>query len=168
MRGVGRVICKGCGPELTSLLCYACGVEKLGLDFPRNERKQDMRKAYRRCWSCFTCDVCQKRHGDKTGFAPGKRHCFGCAPHRCNACEKDLRALDFDRKILDNAGRGSHKVCMNCADKGWTSKNLDAWTCGVCEKPRPYGDFEKQPERTPEDKRVCKDCQKTHARPFNH
>ena len=39
-RGVGRVISKGCGLELATLYCYACGVRKLALDFPMSERNQ--------------------------------------------------------------------------------------------------------------------------------
>ena len=69
-RGVGRVICKGCGPEFTSLHCYACGVHKLALDFPKSERNEPEKGDIirRRCWACFTCSRCTRNTPAREAF----------------------------------------------------------------------------------------------------
>ena len=115
-RGVGRVICKGCGPELTTLYCYAWGVRKLTLNFPSNEGTRPERGDVipRRCWTCFTCCICQTKFAHKRSFFKGEMYCTRCADQRCEACETTLRVRDLNPVPLRNAKhRESKKVCIS-------------------------------------------------------
>jgi hypothetical protein len=128
-RGVGRVVCRDCAPELTELKCYICGEAKLALDFPKLEQRQNIGKAYRRCWSCFTCGVCGKKHGDKTGFLSGTRHCFGCAQKTCDVCDTKKKVGAFPEYQLDNASRKNQNAflrCRECSDCGKCKKHFGA------------------------------------------
>ena len=114
VRGIGRVICKACAPDLTQLRCVICDTEKLALDFPVAERKEKMCEL-RRCWKCFACKVCGKKHADKKGFYPGTPYCWKCNKVSCEVCSEEKKASDFsDSQLTINRQRNTHLRCRAC------------------------------------------------------
>ena len=102
-----QIICKGCAPDITRLLCDICGIEKLATDFCHEERgAKRHQKSLRRCYACFVCIVCGVVHSDKEGFARGLQHCKTCEMHKCDVATRNLlKFKEHTTTLIKNDGR---------------------------------------------------------------